>query len=515
MRSKFSQRWWMIVAALAFVSVLAAHSVEPSAINVPNSAEAQSGSSNVQSIGKELEQEQPTHTPSRDTASSADVETALRFNELRRELLDGRGKMVDRWLAATAIFLTLIGVGAAILGYFGFKKLDRIENEARKDMEAAKEHAEEAKNYVQEIKKSRDEAASHLKGINAEIAGKDPEKASKIIENVQQNSDLTLIDKAVATALSLQQQDKIEEAIQKWTSIANILEGIDNERAAEAWFSVGYLISSKNKDSQKAVQAYDKSIKLYQNSSSAYNNRGIEKVMLKQYESAITDFNAALALKPDCIEYYSNRGNAKEYLGQYESAIADYNTAIALKPDYTTAYYNRGNAKQHLGEYESAIADYDMAIDLKPDYTIAYHGRGSAKVSLGQYDSAIIDYGKAIALKSDDAVAYNNRGGVKASLGQYDSAIIDYDKAIALKPDDAVAYYNRGESKARLNRIDEARQDIEKALKLAQDAGITNLIANAVGLLETLDKGEIPCSIKAKFHDVFLFEDIVGDAPLP
>ena len=164
MRSRFSQLWWVMVATLAFVSVLAAHLVEPSIINVPNSAEAQSGSSNVQSTDNELEEEQPTHTPSRDTVSATDVETERRFNELRRELLDSREKMVDWWLAATAVILTSLGVVAAIVGFFGFKSVRSIEKKARKSMEAAKKHAEEAKSYVQERKRSRDEAALHLKG---------------------------------------------------------------------------------------------------------------------------------------------------------------------------------------------------------------------------------------------------------------------------------------------------------------------------------------------------------------
>ena len=335
MRPKFSKLWLVAVAALVFVSVLAAQSVEPPAINAPNHAEVQSGSAKDQPISNKPQQEQQVHALNGDAVAAADVETALRFNELRRELLDGRGKMVDRWLAATAIFLTLIGVGAAILGYFGFKKLDRIENEARKDMEAAKEHAEEAKSYVQQIRKSRDEASSLLKEINAEVAGKDPEKASKMIENVQQNSDSTLIDKAVAAAVSLQQQDKIEEAIEKWTSIANVSEEIDNDLAARAWFSVGFLISSndtvprktegrKNVDRKKAVEAYNKAIKLNPNNNEYYTNRGFLKFLLSEPRLAIADYNQALSINQNDAAAYYNRGIARAKLGRLVKARKDF-----------------------------------------------------------------------------------------------------------------------------------------------------------------------------------------------
>ena len=527
MRSKFSQRWLVIVAVLvllAFVSVLAAQSAEPSTINAPSSIEAQSGSANIQSTGNKSEQDQPTHTPNRDTVPTADVETERRFNELRREVLDGRAKTVDWWLAATAIFLTLIGVGAAILGYFGFKKLDRIENEAHKDMEAAKKHAEEAKSYVQQTKKSRDEASLILEGIKnvevagVEVAGKDPEKTSKMIENVQQNPDSTLIDKAVAAAFSLQSQNEIEEAIKKWISIAGTLEGIDSERAAASWFSVGYLSSSRNLD--EAIKAYDKSIELNPNFYQAYNNRGSVKVRIGQYNSAIVDLNEALSYKSDFAEAYCNRGLAKINLNQYNSAIEDYDRAITLKRDDAEAYCNRGIAKASLGQYHSAITDFDEALNRKPNFAEAYRAysiRGEAKANLGQYHSAIIDCDKALkrkpnfaeaycnrakakiglrqyhsaitdcdkALNSkpDFAEVYRNRGLVKLIIGQYESAVTDCDEALALKSDDAEAYYLRGIAKTKLDRIDGAQQDLRKAHSLAQAMGNVDLAAQASSAL--------------------------------
>ena len=143
--------------------------------------------------------------------------------------------MIDRWLAITAIFLTflaiIIPIIALIGGIFSFKRFNEIKDEAQR--------------YVEDIRAKRDEADSSLKGINAKIAGDDPDKASEVVESVKQNPDSILINQAVAAALSLQQQNRIEEAIEKWRSIANITEGIDDERAALAWFSVGYLVSSQ------------------------------------------------------------------------------------------------------------------------------------------------------------------------------------------------------------------------------------------------------------------------------
>ena len=253
---RYSQKWWVIVALLfAFaltVSVLTAQTEEPSAVNDPSRAEVQADSVGAQASSDEPEQKQPTLEPNRGTAS-ADVENERRFNELRRELLDDRAKTLDWWLAATAIFLTflaiIIPIAAFIGGRFSFKKFNEIKDEAQ--------------HYVEEIKARRDEADSLVKGMNAEVVGDDPDKASEVVENVQQNPDSSPIDRAVAAALSLQQQNRTEEAIEKWCSIANITEGIDDERAALAWISVGYLVSSKDMDGddfERGIEAYDKAI---------------------------------------------------------------------------------------------------------------------------------------------------------------------------------------------------------------------------------------------------------------
>ena len=476
---KFSHRWWVIVALLAAsavtVSFLFAQTEEPSAVNAPSSAAVQSDSVEVQSSSDEPEQKQPTLAPSRDMAAT-NVEAERRFNELRRELLDDRAKMLDRWLEATAIFLTLLGVAAAILGYFGFKRLDRIESKAQENMEASEEYAkeaqrykeeaqrdlekirDEAQRYLEETKASRDEADSLVKGMNAEVVGDDPDKASEVVENVQQNPDSSPIDRAVAAALSLQQQNRIEEAIEKWRSIANIVEETDSELAARAWFSVGYLALLEKLDRKMALNAYDK----------------------------------ALRLNPDLVEAYHNRGMIKIVLGQWEAALADYDAAIARNPDYAQAYYSRGMVKEVLGQREAALVEYDAAIARNPDYAQAYYNRGVVKMTLGQYEAALADYDVSIARNPDYAQAYYSRGNAKEALGQREAALADYDEAIRLYPDHTDAYFSRGNAKAQLDRIDEARQDFEMVLNLARTAGNADLMTRAERALEDLDRTDAP-----------------------
>ena len=303
----------------------------------------------------------------------------------------------------------------------------------------------------------------------------------------------SVIDRAIAAAVHLQRQGKTEEAIEKWRAIATVA-GEENRRLqARAWFSIGSLLGEgEGADWEAVLDVYTKAIELNPTDAKAYNNRGVAKDSLGQYDAAIADYDRAIELNPTDAKAYYNRGNAKDELGQYDAAIADHDRAIELNPTYDAAYNNRGNAKYELGQYDAAMADYDRAIELNPVHAAAYNNRGAAKDELGQYDAAIADYDRAIELNPTDAKAYNNRGNAKDELGQYDAAIADYDRAIELNPTYAAAYYNRGNAKDGLDRRNEAREDFETALALAQEAGNENVVARAKRNLRLLDNSEAP-----------------------
>ena len=400
-----------------------------------------------------------------------------RFNELQRELLDDRADYIDRWLIAVTIVLAFFGI-------LGFKRFREIEAEARKSVEAAKRYEADAKDHAERIEalqgkavaveaakryeanaKDHAERIEALQGkavadvqrirdlMTAEVAAQNPAEANQAVKDARENPEASLTDKAIADAVSLQQQGKRDDAIEKWRAIAHVVEGSDNDLAARAWFSVGYLIQDEDP------------------------------------EDALADYAEAIRLKPDYAGAFYNRGVAKAKLGRYEDALADFAEAIRLKPDHASPYYNLGIVKAKLGRYEDALADYAEAIRLKPDHAGAFYNRGVAKAELGRYDDALADFAEAIRLKPDLADAYNNRGVAKAELGRYDDALADFAEAIRLKPDLAEAYGNRGNAKNALGLKDEARKDFETTLELARNANNAGAVAHAEQSLRDLDDG--------------------------
>ena len=109
----------------------------------------------------------------------------------------------------------------------------------------------------------------------------------------------------------------------------NTLKPDENELAAYAFFSIGYLLYQGNK-TEKALSAYDK----------------------------------VIALKPDFVEAYNILGILRSELGQYDKALADYAAAIRVKPDYAEAYAYRGVLKAYLGRINKARLDFQKALEL-------------------------------------------------------------------------------------------------------------------------------------------------------
>ena len=400
-------------------------------------------------------------------STTGEGEIQRRFNDLRREVLDDREKLVDWWLAATAIFLTLLGIVAVIAGYLSFKRFREIEAEARQNVTASQQYTEEARHLVEEIKTKRHEAESLMEGMNAQTVTDDPDdsgEANQAVKDVLRNPGASLIARAIANAISLQKRGKRDDAIEKWRAVAHVAEESDNDLAARAWFSVGYLRWDKNPED--CIFAYDQAIRLNPDYAAAYTNRGIEKHKLGRHEAALADHDEAIRLNPDYAAAYFNRGIAKHELGRHEAALADHDEAIRLYPDYAAAYFNRGIAKHELGRHEAALADHDEAIRLNPDYAAAYTNRGVAKHELGRHEAALADHDEAIRLNPGLAEAYTNRGIEKHELGRHEAALTDHDEAIRLNPGLAEAYFNRGNSKFELGRHEAALADYNEAIRL-------------------------------------------------
>jgi len=186
--------------------------------------------------------------------------------------------------------------------------------------------------------------------------------------------------------------------------------------------------------------------------------KGICKIKLKKFESAIEDLTIAIKIDHKCLSAYNARGVAKKKLNDIEGAIEDLSKAIEIAPN-SISYNNRGLIKLKLNEYEAAIEDYSKAIEFDPIFAKAYRNRGFANYKLNDFEVAIEDYSKAIEINPIDANTYNSRGNANSKLNDFEEAIEDYSKAIEINPNAIEAYHNRGIANRKLNNFEDAAMD--------------------------------------------------------
>ena len=427
------------------------------------------------------------------SAQTTDTDSERRFNELRREYLDDRAESIDWWLTGVTIIIGFFAIIIAVYGYFGHRAFEKLKAEAMHYVGEVKRHVADAKRYADEMRQhlvTAREVGSEIEGIrekaNAEEFDNNEELKKALLELLQ-TPNLSFIDRAIADAYTLQRDEKIDQAIEKWRSIANIAEGMDEVLAARAWFSVGYLFYTKEMW-EKAIAAYDKVIDLNQDGS-AYNNRGAAQLELGRYQAAIDDFDKAIRLQPDFADAYYNQGTAWLALNEFNLAISYLDEAIRLKPD-CVIYDQRGIAKSKLGQYKAALNDFDKAIELKPDEAAPFSNRGIVKFELGEHEAAFADFDRAIQLQPDLVDAYYNQGVARLNLGKHSDAVSSFDAVIRLQPDVTGAYLARGEAKVGLNQIEEAKSDFRKALGLAEQQEDENLMAAIVERLRELNEIE-------------------------
>lgn len=168
---------------------------------------------------------------------AAEVEIHRRFNELRREILDDRADAIGWWLGGIALFLTMMAILIAFASYLGLRRLREIEAGVRRSAEQAREYAEEASNFVEEIRGFEGGADDQLRSMASE---------SKEFARTQIGDDVTRDPgragaSAIADARLLEEEGRLDEAIERWRHIANVAEGTNNELAALAFRSIGDL----------------------------------------------------------------------------------------------------------------------------------------------------------------------------------------------------------------------------------------------------------------------------------
>lgn len=177
--------------------------------------------------------------------------------------------------------------------------------------------------------------------------------------------------------------------------------------------------------------------------------------------ASVDYFNGIIATEqPRAIDFFG-RAIDKLLLRNVDSAIEDAGKAIAMVPDFSLAYFLRFNARCLKLEMEQANStNGTTAVNAEAQKMLSEQMRRTS------IDSMLADINMVIRLSPRNTYAYYNLAHVQASIDDFSNALINYSKAIELKPDLGEAYFNRGLIYLRLGDKSKGTADLSKAGEL-------------------------------------------------
>jgi tetratricopeptide (TPR) repeat protein len=195
--------------------------------------------------------------------------------------------------------------------------------------------------------------------------------------------------------------------------------------------------------------------KIYNNRGNAYANQG-------DYPKAVEDYDRAIKLLPGYAIALKNRGVAFYRLGHIDDAIAVFSDLLQSNKD-PDVLLDRAQAFSAKQDYRRALEDYDEAIRLEPKRPAIWNARCWHRAIVGEFQPALDDCNEALKLEPNSAMALDSRGFVYLRMNRWNAAIDDYNAALKLDANRASALYGRALAKQKTGRAVSARSDLAAA----------------------------------------------------
>ena len=245
------------------------------------------------------------------------------------------------------------------------------------------------------------------------------------------------------------------------------------------YFQQGYIAEHLGKY-QEAIAAYDKSekagyAKAYANGewkgSELWDNRGLDKESLFDYDGAIADYKAAIALF-DEAKYHQHLANTLYEKGDILFAIVEKKRALEMDATLSGMDFDAEQAPLNKAIYENpkqaapliARARYifkkvrDTKSDAKNKYekqTLEFLYGDSSSLKADALEPALNDLNRAVKVEPNSAAPFIERGRMRLVYVNLQDSLInhafeykdtqkDFDKALELNPKNAEAWFESG-----------------------------------------------------------------------
>lgn len=196
----------------------------------------------------------------------------------------------------------------------------------------------------------------------------------------------------------------------------------------------------------------------------------LNEVQIESHFTSISDYSMKIAENPLNANLYLARGIDYMLVQDFESALIDFVKAIELNPNYTLAYFAQAVVLEKQIELKETT-DYankeDLQTNKSQDALQTITAPSLVAPNKLDYDKVLKSYNKVIELDPSFIYAYYNRAGIRFKQQDYKSAILDYNEAIRIANERSNAFaealYNRGLSRFHMRDYERALDDMRKA----------------------------------------------------
>jgi tetratricopeptide (TPR) repeat protein len=177
----------------------------------------------------------------------------------------------------------------------------------------------------------------------------------------------------------------------------------DKLQKATAHYQLGISYLSDN-NIQPAFVEFQKALELNPEDKDVLNAIGIVYLLkLEDYPKAIDFFQKALRVDKNFSEAANNLGFAFEKTGSYDEAVASYKVALSnlLYRNAEKAFNNLGRVYYRMKKYNDALDAYREALRRSSDFHLPYYGLALCYNALGRYGEAATALKKAIEMDAE------------------------------------------------------------------------------------------------------------------
>ena len=212
-----------------------------------------------------------------------------------------------------------------------------------------------------------------------------------------------------------------------------------NPRDGFYWMNQG-LIHQTQKDTERAVEAYQQAVKLMRDNPDLWFNLGNGLMELRRLDEAIAAFRQSLVLQAGDWRVWMNLGTTyllrHADLADSREALACFEKMIRLAPGRGEGYNGKALALHNLERLTEAVQMVKEAVRVDPKLVNAWFNLARMSLDLLDVDGALAAYQEATRLSPDTSEFYGALGDTLSMVGKVDKAQEFFRKAYELNPHD-------------------------------------------------------------------------------